>query len=492
MRDESNILTRINRSIAWMGLASTVVHLLDVVALVLLLRYWVSPEQLGVATLAISIFPLLDLATDLGLGAALVHRDDHTPERLSTVFWLNLAMALGLAGVLALLGPMLGRVHGQPIIGWMLMAYGGKLVWQSSYTISAMRMKKELRYRELSLVRIGANLAEFAAKLGFAVAGFGIWCFVLGPMARSLVTGIACQWLAPYRPRLLLRLRDARDYLSFGLKSSASQMLFHFYTNVDYQIVGWFFGTAALGLYRAAYELILEPVRLISNVVVEVAFPAFTRLRDRRDLLVEQLVTFTRQNLVVVMPFLGLVLLEAETLLGLFFGPGWTAAANTARLLCIVGAFRAVSFVLPPLLDGIGKPGVTLKYMVTAAVLLPASYIGCAALLGDSLGYLSVAVAWVVGYPLAFAVLAALALAQIDYSWPAYLRRVLGIPLWSALAMAAGAGMRWLTLDVTPGLRLAAVALTMLVALGLLLARFEQITPASLVRAVRGGAAPLA
>ena len=49
--------------------------------------------------------------------------------------------------------------------------------------------------------------------------------------------------------------------MTFGLKSSGSQILFYFYTNVDYPIVGAFFGPTALGIYRAAYEIVLEPVR---------------------------------------------------------------------------------------------------------------------------------------------------------------------------------------------------------------------------------------
>ena len=81
------------------------------------------------------------------------------------------------------------------------------------------------------------------------------------------------------------------------------------------------------------------------------------------------------------------------------------ACGQAARVLCLVGALRALGFVGPPLLDGIGRPELTLRYMIVAAVAVPAAFVGSAAVLGGALGMLSVAVAWAVGYPIAFAAL---------------------------------------------------------------------------------------
>ena len=152
-----------------------------------------------------------------------------------------------------------------------------------------------------------------------------------------------------------MRLREAAAHVRFGLKTSASGILFHFYTNVDYQIVGYCFGAQANGFYRAAYELVLEPVRIISNVVAEVAFPVFSRLRANRGALIQQFEAFTRQNLVIVLPFLVMVFLCPEAMIRIFLGGDrWVAAAPAARILCAVGILRAMSFVVPPLLDGMG------------------------------------------------------------------------------------------------------------------------------------------
>ena len=49
--------------------------------------------------------------------------------------------------------------------------------------------------------------------------------------------------------------------------------------------------------------------------------------------------------------------------------------SDCVRILCFVGILRPLGFLGPPLLDGIGAPGRTLRYMLVTALLMPASYI---------------------------------------------------------------------------------------------------------------------
>lgn len=487
MASDGDIKKQVNRGLAWVGLASSTVGLLDIIAIVVILALWVTPEQYGPAVLAITLFPVLDLATDMGLSAAVIQRDDHTESKISTVFWLNVIMSMLLfAAVAFLIGPGLSAFHDEPLIGQMLTLYGIKLVWQNVYSMPSALMRRELRFKELSGIRIVANLAEFAVKVGTAPF-YGVWCFVFGPLARVLVTGIGVQILYPWRPKLILRVREAVDWAVFGFKTSASQILFHLYTNVDYQVVGYYFSDAALGLYRVAYEIVLEPCRVIGEVIVQIAFPAFSRLKHRTELLVDQLVQFTRMNLVVMIGFLGVVFLSAEELLITFWGAKWVPATTALRILCAVGVLRALSFVIPPLLDGIGRPSLTLIYTTVAAVILPSSFVVFALLLGPELGFVSVAIAWAVGYPIAFAVLIMMALALLGLPLREYLRRSIGIPACGAVAMAMAEGARLLVAGGPPWLRLIVASTVMVSVFLLLLAYTQGISARTVVRSVKGG-----
>jgi PST family polysaccharide transporter len=356
-------------------------------------------------------------------------------------------------------------------------------------------MKRELRFKELSIVRIIANVAEFVGKVGFAWAGFGLWCFVLGPLCRVLVTGIGAQLYHPWRPKLIFRFREAREYVTFGLQSSGSQILFHFYTNVHLPIVGYFFGVTATGYYRIASEIVLEPIKMISNVIVDIAFPAFAKLRHTRDRLIGQLVSFTKLNLITVMAYSAVVFVAAEDVIAALFptygvsppGEPLIAPASTAvRILAAVAILRSVALMIPPLLDGIGYPNRTFVYTLTASIALPLSFIAGAWLLGDQIGYLSVAVAWAVGYPLAFAVLIWLAVYTLSWTTWAYVRAIGGVALCMIAAAIIGLGPHRLLAGLPAGARLLITSGVIAAVTAALLAYTQGLSLRTAIRAMKG------
>ena len=492
MADGPRLSTKINRGVAWAGAAQAVIAIADLVSQVVVVALWVSSDELGLAAAATAFYVLLDTAADFGVTSALIQRDDHTPEAVSTVFWFNLLVSTGLAVLLLGIGPLYGRFQGQPIVGWLLVAYGGKLVFQNVYAIPFAMLRRELRYAEIAKARIAAHLCESVARVAFAALGYTVWCWTLAALTRSVVFGAIMQWRHRFVPKLVFRPREILPYIRFGLRTAASQILYRLYTNVDYAVVLRMFGERANGIYTLAAFIVLEPVRTISNVVIDVAFPAFARLRADHDGLVKQLIQLTRLNLIAVLPFVVLILLVIPEFLRVFYAGGrWTAdelalCGDAARILCIVGVLRALSFLGPPLLDGIGRPELTLRYMVSATLAVPAMFVIGGLVLGDRIGFLSVAVAWTAGYPLAFAVLGYLVVRSIDLPLAPYLRASGGIVGCCVGGALSGLAVSALFPDVSDAARMVAVGLTSLAATGALLVVWQGITPRSIANALRG------
>jgi len=252
----------------------------------------------------------------------------------------------------------------------------------------------------------------------------------------------------------------------------------------------YMFGEQAAGVYSAALFIVLEPVRTISNVVIDVAFPTFARLRTDREALVAQFIQFTRLNLVAVLPFVVLILLVIPEFLRIFYSYKWnqaelSACAEAARILCLVGTLRALGFVAPPLLDGIGRPELTLRYMIVAAIAVPASFLLSASLLGAHVGMLSVAIAWAVGYPIAFAALSYLVARSIDLPLRSYARGSWGIIGCCLAGLAAGLAVSVGLPEASDVARMLAIGGAALAVTFALIALWQRITPRSVLAAIR-------
>jgi O-antigen/teichoic acid export membrane protein len=489
--DGPRLRTQVNRGIAWAAAAQAIIAVTDLISQLVVLAIWVGARDYGIASGAIAFYTLLDTAADFGVTSSLIQRDDHTPERVSTVFWFNLLVSSGLFVVLLVLGPLYGRVQGEAVLGWLLIAYGGKLVFQNVYAIPFALLRKELRFADIAKARIAAHLCESVGRIAFAALGATVWCWTLAALTRAFVFGVIMQLRHPFFPRLVFRPREVFDYVRFGMRTAASQILFRLYTSVDTPIVLYAFGDQAAGIYSAALFLVLEPVKTISNIVIDVAFPAFARLRDDRKELVAQFIQLTRLNLIVVLPLVVLILLVIPEYLRLLYSKRWqpdelALCADAARVLCLVGTLRALGFVGPPLLDGIGRPELTLRYMVVAAIAVPSAFLAGAHLLGDRFGLLSVAIAWAVGYPVAFAALSYVVARSIDLPLAAYLRGCWGIIGCCLAGLIAG-------LAASAALPAAGDLARMLVISGAahavtitLLVTWQRITPRSVIAAIRG------
>jgi PST family polysaccharide transporter/lipopolysaccharide exporter len=418
--------SRVARATSFVAAASGLLGVLDLVSTLVCIRLWITTADFGAATLAIALFPIVDRLGGGKLGDALV-RD---PDDESTVAWLALGIGAIACGTLVLARPIVALLV-QPLGASLVAAYAVRLVIQASSVVPEARLRRELRFGELSAIRVIAGLVETATKLGFAAAGAHVWCFALGPIANTIVTSAGVQLREPWRPRLHFAPGRARSAAKFAGALSAGELMYYAYTSADYLVVGAWFGDAAVGAYRLAYELVLDVVKLVSSITAEVAYPVFAAGGDA----VATLAKLTRQNAIAIAPIIAFIGLEADALLRALYGPLPAAAATAARILCAVGALRIVSFVIPPMLAGVGQPRRVLAYHAIALVVLPSSF-AIAAALGSDLT--AVAWGWAAGYPIAFAALLALAHVSI-----AKLAGALGpIMVAAAIALAAGYAVR--------------------------------------------------
>jgi O-antigen/teichoic acid export membrane protein len=354
-----------------------------------------------------------------------------------------------------------------------------------------------MRYGEIAVARIIAHSCESVARIVFAALGFTIWCWTLAALVRAFVFGVIIQIRHPFVPKAVFRLREAAHYVRFGLRTTASNVLYYLYTSMDVPVILLFFDKTAAGIYTLADQIVLEPVKSIANIVTDVAYPAFAKSRNERPALHAELIKLTRFNLMTILPYVTVVLLVIPEIFHIFYSRGhWTPreldlAAAAARLLCVMGLFRALGYLGPPMLDGTGHPERTLRYMVVATFAVPASFVIGAAAFGPMFAapdarFLSVALAWAIGYPIAFAALAFLVVRTIELPLGRYVSACIPIIICAVVAIAVGFAVDLLLVPhASDPIRLAAIAGSALATIGLLLAFWQKVTPRSIAASLK-------
>ena len=332
--ESQRMARKINLGVAWAAASQAIVAISDLISQLVVVAVWLTNKQYGITMMAVPLYSILDCAADLGVTSALIQRDDHTPERISTVFWFNTLLSGALFGLLCIAGPLYGNLQGYDVVGWLLIAYGGKLLAQNFYAIPYALLRKQMQFEEVAKIRTIAYLTESVTRIVFAASGWTVWCFTLAAIAKTVVFAILMQWRHPYWPRLVFRWREVESYVRFGVRSAASSLLYYTYTALDMPIVAYFFGAAANGLYALADWIVLEAVKTIANVMIDVAYPTFARMRDDRDGVIREFIKLTRLSLIAILPFVVLVALVVPEFLHAAYGNGKWSDVTQPSTVC--------------------------------------------------------------------------------------------------------------------------------------------------------------
>lgn len=392
-----------------------------------------TPEDFGLMAIVASIVVILGLFSDLGLGKAIIHHTDISPEQLSSLYWLNLGAALLLMFAMAGVAPVISWLYDDARLVPILMV--ASLVFPLTAIGHQFRMlaEKELRFSTLAEVEIVAALFGFVCAIAVALAGGGVWAIVTGMLAGAACASVlSWWWLSPgWRPGWHLRVGECRPFLHFGGYSMGETLANTVRMQTDVFIGGLLFGPAALGLYSLPRDLSLRIAFIINPIVTRVGFPVMARAQRDTARLKSIYLQTLRMTASVNFPLYLALVLFAEEIVALLFGERWLESAVYLQIFAIMGLIRSTGNPSGSLLYAVGRTRLAFWWNMALLVIIPPIF-----LIGGLLGGLD---------GLAMAML----VAQIGVFVPAW---------WFLVRPLCGAGFVEYLRELLPPLLIALVA----------------------------------
>lgn len=438
------------RGLGW-KVGSQVVVQVSAVGATVVLAHLLTPRELGLAAMALVLSSLVFLISDLGLGAALVQRDELTEADRSTAFWVSAALGTALTVLaFALAGP-LASLYGEPRVRSLLQVLSLSFLFTALGTTQGALLIRELRFRALELRTMAATVAGIVVAIVVASLGYGPWALI-GQQLVSTGLSTALLWgSSTWRPKLIVARNSLRSLLDFSGPLFGSRFLFYLNRNVDNFLVGRYIGAAKLGAYSLAYNVMLIPLNRLASPVQQVFFPAFSRIRDPHAIGGLWL-RASRVIAAIAMPALVGLAIVAPEFVNVVLGPKWHDSVRVLHILCWVGLLQALMGQNAGVLQALGKVTTLFRFAVVSGTATIAAY--------------AVGLKWgIIGVATAYAIVTTFL--QPYYAWltgraigVSPLRFVAGLRgvLEASAVMAAGVGavkLALLALDIPEAVRLA-------------------------------------
>jgi len=425
---------QLKRGLIWLGSAAAVGRLVDVTSTITVL-FFLTKEEVGVATIAAAIGMVLEAVCRLGLGVAILQADEVSREQLDTSFWAMTLTTLSLGVVAVAVGPFIGPLVHEPQLALFLIPSVIKMLFLVWAEVPIQLLNRRLQFASIAGVSTGATVLSAIARVALAATGFGAWTLLVAQTLWAFFLWVGATIAQPFFPRFRLRFREIRGFLHFGKYITGERITLEAFQNADYIILGALAGPAAVGVYRVAFDIAMMPAVTIANVLNRTALPVMARLRQKEltDLFVN-----TSGKLALLMGALcAIIVASAVDLTWVFQWGEYAAAAVPAQLLAVAAALRVLFQLFPDMFNAAGMPSLTFRFGLYSLVVLGACFGVAITWIGIEQGPTALATGWLGVYPILIPLAVWASASLLDLDPKVYGRRLI-LPLLTTAAASGG------------------------------------------------------
>ena len=356
-----SISREVHSGVRWIGAGIAMTHIARFVTTAVLARL-LAPELFGLVAMAAVTVQILGVLRQVGLVDAFVQRQfaSEAEERsaAATMFGITLTLNGLLFVVIFFAAPWVASFFQTEGVTPVLRCLGAGLLIDALAAVPRGILRKRLAFDTIASATIAASLTQAAVAIPAALAGFEAWSLVAGQLASQLVSGSLVFVRAGWRPSLAGSREHAGALFSFGKFMWGFGILSAVGDSLDRVVIGRILGPASLGAYSVAYNLSRLPHVLMSNLVNQVSFPAFSKLQENREALQRAFLKAVLHVAILAIPVGFGIAALAEDLILIVYGDRWEASIPVIEILAFYGAALAVAAPAGPVFQATGRPHV--------------------------------------------------------------------------------------------------------------------------------------
>ncbi|MGZ4852906.1 MAG: MOP flippase family protein [Halobacteriota archaeon] len=419
----ATLKTKTVSGIGWSA-TSQVARLLMQILISAILARLLTPNDFGLIAMVVVFSNFVAIFSNLGLSSAIVQRKELPEGALSSIFWIGLGTGALLTIALAASAPLIAAFYAEPRLTPLIVFISTTFFISSFGLVPTALLVKEMRFKALSLIGIATLAIAGPISVFLAFAGYGVWSLAWNTVLLSAISVVLTWMYYRWIPHGSFALRDVKGLLGFGMNLTGSSLVGYFQSNLDNLLIGKFLGSAALGFYNLAYNLLLFPLTNISDVVGRVMFPALSVIQHDTQQVRDAYVVANRYIAAVSFPTMtGLIVLAPE-LIVVVFGPKWVASIPLVQILAVTAIEQSIGISVSWLFLSQGRTDTLFRLNIFTTIVVVISFA-----VGLRGGVVGVAIAYTVAtYALAYPVFA-IAFRLVDLKMRYFLARLWPIML---------------------------------------------------------------
>jgi O-antigen/teichoic acid export membrane protein len=336
-----------------------------------------TPQDYGLVGMVAFFTVFVSMYKDLGLSAATIQKSEINAEQISTLFWVNLLLSLGITLLTAALAPLIAWFYREPQLTWITVVTAAGFIISGLAVQHEALLRRQMRYSALAIISLTSMFMGYAVGIIMAWRGFSYWALVASQIAVAATSTLLIFSFVRWIPGLPKRNTGVRSMIRFGGNLTGFTTINYFSRNLDNLLIGKFWGPQQLGLYTRAYQLMALPLDQINEPVSSVAIPSLSRLTDSPESYRRAYLRMVEKIALLTMPCVVLLIATSDWIIHIVLGPQWVDTTRIFVLLGVTGLFQPIANTTGWLLISQGRTNHMLQWgLISGPIIMTAIVAG--------------------------------------------------------------------------------------------------------------------
>jgi len=318
----------------WTILDAFFIKALSFIAMIILAR-WLGPKDFGLVGMIAIFIAIGNALTDSGMTNSLIRTKHPDDKDYSTIFFVNLIMALLVYCVTALLAPHIADFFGYNILIDIIRVYCLIFVIISFSAVQLAILTKEMKFSLITKINFPSTLIGVSIGLYLGYSGFGVWSIVWMFLSTELIRCILLWTFSNWKLKFIFSMSKFKHHYKFGYKLVLSGLLDTLFKNSYNILIGKYFSAQSLGFYERSKQFSQYPSATLTGIIGKVTYPMLSQIQDDPIRLEEIYRKLIRISFFVIAPLMLGTAAVAKPLFLLVLGKEWLPAVLFFQILSL-------------------------------------------------------------------------------------------------------------------------------------------------------------
>ncbi|WAT17605.1 oligosaccharide flippase family protein [Aurantiacibacter sp. MUD11] len=305
------------------------------IASVILARWFIDPDELGLFTIAFSFVSLLAVLQEFGINRFVAGEKDLDDDKIRTAFTVSLTISWAIAVLCVVLSWPAAAFYDLPGLLPLLLVVAASYFFVPLATVPMALLHRNMDFKSNTMIEIGVVLTNAAVAIALAWQGYGAIALAWGAFAQQVARAAIAQWRVGGRLPIPPRLEGAMPVIRFGGFSTVLSGMSQLGSRLPELLIGRLLDTVAVGLFARAYGLAWQLRWLVSGGLATVFYPAFARFRDRGDPLGPHYERVTASFTAITWPTMAGLAACSVPVISILYGERWLGAARPLEWIAV-------------------------------------------------------------------------------------------------------------------------------------------------------------